>query len=124
MFHAHEGDLIGPDDRKLTQKVGVDLVAGRRLRRIRTSVYRLNRHALHQGANVQTPNLVSFDKQQDTFRLAAALEAPSFFSMSLWVVYNSLFIAYGRTKTLLTEIFGSSVLNHSNALISFSFNFS
>jgi hypothetical protein len=53
-------DLVGPRHRQLAQQIGIDLVARRRLRDVRSPVDRLDRHLLHQRRNLQAADLDAF----------------------------------------------------------------
>jgi len=49
-------DLVGLVNRQIAQQVGINLVAGPRLRRARPAVQSLDAHALHQGRDMFTAN--------------------------------------------------------------------
>ena len=61
---VHCQDLVGPGDRQLVQKIGIDFVPRRWLGGIRTPIDRLDAHLLHQRRDMQSPNLQPFSSQE------------------------------------------------------------
>jgi len=51
---VHRPDLVGPDDRQVTQEIRVNLMPRRRLRGVGLAINRLDPHALHQRGHVLT----------------------------------------------------------------------
>ena len=64
-------DLVGPGDRQLAQQIGINLVSGCRLRRVRPAVDRIDRHPLHQAGNPQPADHKALLAQQVAKHLAA-----------------------------------------------------
>ena len=61
---VHRPHLVGPLDRQPAQQVRIDLVAGRRLRRVRPAVERLDPHAPHQRRDVPAADRDALATQQ------------------------------------------------------------
>ena len=57
-------DLVGPGDRQLAQKVGIDFVTWCRFRGIRATIDRLNTHLLHQRCDMKSPGFQPFSSQK------------------------------------------------------------